>query len=139
QAKRSKEYVEDLEYRLGRFAKAFQSCIAEVSQSDVVRFLSGLGLSARSQYNFRKVLRTFFEFAKLQGYLPKDHDEMKGIELGNTEPGENEIYTAKEMGLLLSAAGPGMGAVLAVSGFAGLRGKEVERLEWAGVSVEGGV
>ena len=60
-AKRSEEYVEDLEYRLGRFAKAFQTCIADVSQSDVVRFLSGLGLSARSQYNFRKVLRTFFE------------------------------------------------------------------------------
>ena len=47
-AKRSEEYVEDLEYRLGRFAKAFQTCIADVSQSDVVRFLSGLGLSARS-------------------------------------------------------------------------------------------
>jgi len=46
QAKRSEEYVEDLEYRLGRFAKAFQTCIAEVSQSDVVRFLSSLGRSA---------------------------------------------------------------------------------------------
>ena len=69
QAKRSEEYVEDLEYRLGRFAKAFQTCIADVSQSDVVRFLSGLGLSARSQYNFRKVPRTFFEFAKMRGYL----------------------------------------------------------------------
>src|SRR5213592_4062071 len=55
-AKRSEEYVEDLEYRLGRFAEAFQTCIADVGQSEVVRFLTGLGLSARSQYNFRKVL-----------------------------------------------------------------------------------
>ena len=70
-AKRSEEYVQDLGYRLGRFAEAFQTCIADVGQSEVVRFLSGLGLSARSQYNFRKVLRTLFEFAKMQGYLPR--------------------------------------------------------------------
>ena len=137
-AKRSEVYVEDLEYRLGRFAKAFQTCIAEVSQSDVVRFLSGLGLSARSQYNFRKVLRTLFEFAKMQGYLPKDHDEMKGIELGNADPGEIEIYTPKEMTALLSAAGPEMVPFLAISGFAGLRSKELERLDWAEVQLARG-
>src|SRR6266700_2869009 len=138
QAKRSEEYVQDLEYRLGRFAEAFQTCIADVGQSEVVRFLSGLGLSARSQYNFRKVLRTLFEFAKLQGYLPKDHDDMKGIELGNADPGEIEIYTPKEMASLLSVAGPVMVPFLAISGFAGLRSKELERLDWTEVQLERG-
>jgi integrase len=138
EAKRSEEYVADLEYRLGRFGKAFQTAIADVSQSDVVRFIAGLGLSARSQYNFRKVLWTFFQFAKMQGYLPKDHEEMKGIDLGNADPGEIEIYTPKEMTSLLSAARPVMVPILAISGFAGLRSKELERLDWAEVQMERG-
>ena len=110
QAKRSEEYVQDLEYRLGRFAEAFQTCIADVGQSEVVRFLSGLGLSARSQYNFRKVLRTFFEFAKMQGYLPKDHDEMKGIELGNGDPGDRDLH-AEGNGVINVGGRAGDGAV----------------------------
>src|SRR5205823_14347815 len=69
---------------------------------------------------------------------PKDHDEMKGIELGNADPGEIEIYTPKEMRALLSAAGPLMVPFLAISGFAGLRSKELERLDWAEVQMERG-
>src|SRR2546430_15770977 len=42
------------------------------------------------------------------------------------------------MRLLLSAAGPVMVPFLAISGFAGLRSKEVERLDWAEVQLERG-
>ena len=68
-----------------------KSCLVDVTHSDVRRFLDELGLSARSRYNYCKVLRTYFEFAKKQGYLPKDHDEMEGIEIGSADPGEIEI------------------------------------------------
>ena len=71
----------------------------------------------------------------MQGYLPKDHDEMKGIDLGNADPGEIEIYTPKEMTALLSVARPVMVPFLAISGFAGLRSKEVVRLDWAEVQL----
>src|SRR5437016_6307558 len=50
-----------------------------------------------------------------------------------------EIYTPKEMASLMSAAGPVMVPFLAMSGFAGLRSKEVERLDWAEVQLERGV
>ena len=62
-AKCSEEDVRDLEYRLGRFKNAFRTRIADVTRSDVLRFDTGLGLSAHSQFNFRKALRTLFEFA----------------------------------------------------------------------------
>jgi len=62
---------------------------------------------------------------------------MKDIELGNADPGEIEIYTPKEMTALLWAGGPVMVPFLAISGFAGLRSKELERLDWAEVQWRG--
>ena len=85
-----------------------------------------------------KVLRTFFDYAKTQGYLAKDHDELEGISLGNADPGEIEIYTPAEMTVLLVKAGPEMVPFQAISGFAGLRSKELERLDRAEVQLERG-
>ena len=135
EANRSEEYLHDLRSRQSRFAGVFHTAIGDLTRSEVVRFLSTLGLGPRSQFNYCKVLRTFFEFAKTMGYLPKDHSELEGLAMGDDDPGQIEIYTPAEMRALLSVAGPEMVPVLAIGGFAGLRSKEVERLDWSEVQL----
>jgi len=97
----------------------------------VVRFLSTLGLGPRSQFNYCKVLRTFFEFAKTMGYLPRDHNELEALAMGDDDPGQIEIYTPGEMRALLSAAPGELIAPLVLGGFCGLSRAGVEELDWA--------
>ena len=65
---------DDLRYRCGRFAKAFQCEIGSITPALVQKFLNDLKLSARSVNNFRKTIKTLFEFAKARKYLPRDVD-----------------------------------------------------------------
>jgi hypothetical protein len=60
----SERYCDDLRYRCGRFARAFQCEIGSITPALVQQFLNGLNLSARSVNNFRKTLKTLFEFAR---------------------------------------------------------------------------
>ena len=61
--------------------------------------------------------------------------EVKSLVLSN----DDKVVYLREMTALLSAAGPVMVPFLAMSGFAGLRSKELERLDWAEVQRERGV
>ena len=107
QARRDEHYIASLRSHLRRFSAAHHTAIADLSRADVLRFLNGLGLSPRSQYNFAKSLRTYFAFARERGYLPKDDDELQAITAGDADPGEIEIYTPAEMAGMLAVAGPG--------------------------------
>jgi hypothetical protein len=135
EANRSEEYLHDLRCRLNRFAGVFPTAIGDLTRSDVVRFLSTLGLGPRSQFNYCKVLRTFFEFAKTMGYLPRDHNELEALAMGDDDPGQIEIYTPGEMRALLSAAPGELIAPLVLGGFCGLSRAEVEELDWAKVDL----
>jgi integrase len=137
-AGRSQDYLTDIRYRCGRFAVAFQCGVNDVSCQDIRRFLDSLNLSGRSVNNFRLLIGTFFEFAKARGYLPKDWDELAGVEDVDEAEGKIEIYTPAEMLRLLNAAPPDFLPVLAIGAFAGLRAKELERLEWSEVQVARG-
>jgi hypothetical protein len=82
-AKCTEEDVRGLEYRLGRFKNAFRTRIAEVARSNVLRFVVGLGLSAHSQFNFRKALRTLFEFASYRLAQLQNADQV-ALETGHS-------------------------------------------------------
>jgi len=78
-----------------------------------------------------QVLRTFFEYAKTQGYLAKDHDELEGISLGECGSWGSRFTRQPEMTALLSKAGPEMVPFLAIQRFlSGLRKQDWER--WIG-------
>ena len=138
QARRDENYVASLRSHLRRFSEAHHTAIADLSRADVLRFLNGLGLSPRSQYNFAKSLRTYFAFARERGYLSKDDDELQAITAGDADPGEIEIYTPAEMAALLAVAEPEMMPLMALGGFAGLRSCELERLDWSEVQLARG-
>jgi len=125
----SKRYCDDLRYRCGRFAQAFQCEMASLSPALVQQFLNDLNLSARSVNNFRKALKTLFEFAKARKYLPREIDLLEGISR-QREHSTIEIYTPQEMATLLGAASNTTLLSIALRGFAGLRSAEIERLDW---------
>src|SRR5262249_42680747 len=68
----SELYLSDLRYRLGTFKAAFHCEVNAIVPDDVARFFDGLRLSPRSYNNFLRSLRTFFSFAKNQGWLSKE-------------------------------------------------------------------
>ena len=125
----SERYCDDLSYRCGRFARAFQCEIGSITPALVQQFLNGLNLSARSVNNFRKTLKTLFEFARARRHLPKDIDLLEGISR-QREHSTIEIYTPQEMAMLLLAASGNKLLSIALRGFAGLRSAELERLQW---------
>ena len=125
----SERYCDDLRYRCGRFAKAFQCEIGNITPALVQEFLNDLKLSARSVNNFRKTLKTLFEFARARKYLPRDVDLLEGISR-QREHSTIEIYTPQEMAALLGAASNTTLLSIALRGFAGLRSAEIERLKW---------
>jgi len=125
----SERYCDDLRYRCGRFAQALQCEIGSITPALVQEFLNGLKLSARSVNNFRKTLKTLFEFARARRYLSKDIDLLEGISR-QREHSTIEIYTPQEMTGLLGAASNTTLLSIALRGFAGLRSAELERLQW---------
>ena len=126
----SKRYCEDLRYRLNRFADQFECPISSLHPALIQKFLNELKLSARSVNNFRKSLKTLFEFARSRKYMPKDLDPMEGISK-QREHSTLEIFTPEEMSALLSAAASKSLLPLVLGGFAGLRSAEIERLDWS--------
>ncbi len=131
----SERYLDDLEYRSGRIAKAFSCQISAITGAHIENFLLSLKLSAQSYTNFRRVFGTLFAFAKRRGYLPRDHDELDRVEKLKVVNGEIEIYTPDEFSRLLKVCEHDFLPCLAIGGFAGLRSSEIERLDWSDVSL----
>jgi integrase len=140
--KLSARYLEDLEYRCGKFAEAMPNTrITSVTQADIQAFFDAPAmakLSPRSKNNFIGSISRMFEFAKARKYLPKDHDEMSGIDRVSESRGEVAIYTPEEISRLLNAATEDIRPIIALGAFAGIRSAELERLDWSHVKLATG-
>jgi integrase len=137
-AGKSDEYIGDLTYRCGKFASAFSVQILDVTAKDLREWLESLKLSGRSQNNFRRTVGTLFEFAKSRGYLPKDHDELDGVDIVEQGEGEITIFTPQELREIISRADHRFIPFLVIGAFAGLRTAEIERLDWREVNLAEG-
>jgi hypothetical protein len=102
--KASTRYYEDLDSRLGTFAKSFQVDIASVTTPQIQNWLDGLNLSAQTVRNFRTVLNLLFEFAIARGFAVDN--PVAGVEKVKVNGGAIEIYTPAELERLLAAASP---------------------------------
>lgn len=136
-AKRSEVHVNDLESRLGAFARAMQMNIAEVTGTMIQAYLDSLGLSGRTQLNHLRHISSLFQFAVRRKYLTKDAlDELEAVEDPEEEITEIEIFTPDELRLMFDAMRPEMTAWLAVAAFAGLRSAELQRLDWSEINLK---
>ena len=89
--------------RLGAFADKFNILISSVTGAQIETYIRGLKtsnsdesqrrqLSGRTQNNIRRLISTLFKFAIKRGYLPKDHDEISGVEKATVDSGEIEVF-----------------------------------------------
>jgi integrase len=131
----SPRYMQDLRYRLNRFAAAFQKDACNITTAVVQEWLDGQKLSPQGYTNFRRVIHLLFKFAVARGYAADNPvAEAERIKVRN---GDIEIFTPLEIARLLAVASPEFLPSLAISAFAGLRSAEVERLEWKDVDLAG--
>ncbi len=144
----SEVYRRDLQFRLNRFANAFQTPISMILASEIQDYLRTLKgtegslkdkpLSARSKNNTRKALQVLFGFAQSRGYLPKGATEADELTRMKEPPKPIGIFKATEMERLLVHADEKVIPFLTIGAFAGLRHAEILRLDWSEVDVEGG-
>jgi len=88
--------------------------------------------------NFRRVLACFFDHAKRRKYLPRDWDEMAGIESVSKRAGAPEIYTPEEIAKLIKFASKAQLPFIVIGAFAGLRSAEIARLDWSAINFKTG-
>jgi hypothetical protein len=131
----SKRYIEDLRFRLGRFADAFKMDVCAVSTDQIQAWLDGQKLKPQSYVNFRRVLHGLFMFAVARGYAADN--PVTGLDKVETRASDIEIFKPAEIARLLAAASPEFLPALAIGAFAGLRSAEIERLEWSDIDLTG--
>lgn len=160
---KSEIYTKELKRRLGKFADTFVahrlSTISGKQIEDFIRSPKLVGqkkgqqvsrvLSGRTQNNVRQLINTLCKFAIKRGYLPKDHDEMSGVEKVSADSGDIEVFTPAELRQLFAACEAtvtergkqrtreDMIPYLAIAAFCGLRAAEIQRLDWAQVNLTG--
>jgi len=129
---KSKRYLNDLAYRLVRFAMAFPNqMVATITTAQIDDWLRSLNLAPQSRKNYRRVVYTLFEFAITRGYAVENPvAETTTVKVPHKEPG---ILTVQQTARLLEAAPPDILPYVAIGAFAGLRRAEIERLDWSDV------
>jgi integrase len=129
----SPRYMQDLRYRLNRFAEDCQKDSCNVTTADIQDWLDRQKLSPQGYTNFRRVLHLLLKFAVARGYAADN--PLEGVERVKVRNGDVEIFTPVEMARLLAAASPDFLPSLAIGAFAGLRSAEIERLEWSDIDL----
>ncbi len=136
EGKKSKRYVQDLQAKLNRAAKAFTGQVREIRADDIDRWLNGMeDAGERTKNNYRMALLTLFSYARDKNHLPRGekteaefatrHDDKKG--------GAIEIYTPEQFATFLRYVDERFVPFVALGGLAGLRSIEILRLEWSDV------
>lgn len=135
--RKSALYLSDLTHRLARVGQIFdERPVATIEPRELDDWLRGLDQSPTSRVNFRKVLRTAFEFAVSRGYA-RENPVVKTakVKAEHAAPG---ILKPIEIAAVLAEADPQIVSALALSAFAGLRDAEVGRMTWDRIDLAGG-
>jgi integrase len=135
QGGRSFRHLKDLDYRLNRFAKAFQCPVNAIRVPDVERWLTSLQVGSRSRENYLTSLSNLVRFAERRGYVARGWIDLAQIERSRDE-GEVAVFSPAEVRTILQAAKPTMVPFLAVCAFAGLRSAEASRLDWSEIGTD---
>ena len=129
-------YLDDLQFRLEKFAEKFPCNIGSVTTADVQAWLDGLKLSSQSYANNRRCVHLLFEHGVARGYCLDN--PAADVERPKIRNGEVKIFTPDETRKLLAAAPEDFLPCLALGLFAGLRSAEIERLEWKDIDLKQG-
>jgi integrase len=127
----SDKYLYQLRLKLDAFAGQVKGVIGLVTAEAVNNFVHGMKkASGRTKNNYLQALNVLFEYARKQGYVPRDFSLMDEVETAAESDFEIEIFTPHEFKLLLAHCPDSLAPVLVLGAFAGLRTAEIERLDW---------
>jgi integrase len=134
----SARYIQDLRSRLGQFTAKFGDWpVSEIRGHEIDDWLRRLNVGPVTRNNFRRVLRTAFNFAKVHGYCV-ENPALSTAKAKEVE-GTVGILTVTQTARLLEAADAELVPFIAIGAFAGLRRAELEQLEWSDLDLETGL
>ena len=134
----SEKYLYQLRLRLNAFAGYAKGLIGGVTAEAVNKFVHGMkDASGRTKNNYLQAINVLFEYARKQGYVTRDFDVMDQVEMAAEADFDIEIFSPKEVKLLLAHCPESLVPVLVIGGFAGLRTAEIERLDWSEINLAG--
>ncbi len=132
-------HLEDRKYRMNKFAAAFPGRIDQISTHEIEVWLNGLNVSGRTRNNYRNAVLQLFRYARGKRYLPRNEPTVvEDVAAANSGEGAIEIYTPRELRLLLSNAPEKLLPFFAIGALAGLRSQEIMRLDWGDIRFDQG-
>jgi len=135
----SDKYLYQLRLKLNDFAGSVKGLIANVTAEAINNYVHNMKqTSGRTKNNYIQAINVLFEFARKQRYVPRDFAVIDEVEVAAEEDFEIEIFSPKELKLLLAHCPEPLVPVLVIGAFAGLRTAEIDRLDWSEVSVKSG-
>jgi integrase len=129
----SEPHLSDLHYRFKVFTNDFgDKPVRTVTAKDIEEWLNRLNLGPQSVNNYRSRIRALFGYAFKHGYADRNVVEIiDPIKFVTDEP---EIWTPGELIRILDAATPETLPLISLGAFAGIRPKELTRLNWQDVN-----
>jgi integrase len=129
--------LKDIAIRLRGFEASFGTKIVEgITAGQIDDWLTGLGLSAQSQNNYRAVVRAFFAYAVKRDYAKAN--PVAQIDKVKIADKPAAIFTPESLAKLIDKAGDDVRPAIVIGAFAGLRMAEIFRLDWAEVDLKRG-
>ena len=130
--------MKQLEWGLNAFAEDINTEVGEVAPGIVSRYLTGISGSERTKKNVRDVLGYFGRWLVLHGYLARGTDLVEGVQKYSMKAGEIQIFTPAEIAKLIKHADKRLLPYIVIGAFAGLRGAEIQRLDWSEIDLADG-
>jgi integrase len=131
------DYANHRKLQLRRFAATFpNTAVSELSKEHLDKFIGSLDeFAPKTRNHYRAAVGQFLRWSVRKDYLPVTHrlGEADGLRPEHANTSEVSFYTPRELATLLAGADETLRPVIAIGGLAGLRSKELMRLDWADV------
>jgi len=130
--------MKQLEWGLNALAVETNMPVSELSPGWVSRYLTGMTASERTKKNARDVLGYFGRWLVLHGFLERGTDVLENVQGYSMKSGEIQIFTPAEISKLIEHANNRLLPYIVIGAFAGLRGAEIQRLDWSEIDLDDG-
>ena len=135
---KSKARMHQLEFYLNRFAGDHNVDVSALNPGMMSRYLTAMDASDRTKKNARDVLGYFGRWLVLNGYLERGTDLLEHVQTYGTKSAEIHIFSPDQLRKLVESAGDRLLPYITIGAFAGLRGAEIQRLDWSEIDLEDG-
>jgi integrase len=131
------DYATHRKLQLRKFADTFpNTAVCDLSKAHLDTFIASLkDFAPKTKNHYRAAIGQFLRWSVRKDYLTVTHrlGEADGLRPEHANTAEVSFYTPRELAALLANADDTLRPVIAVGGLAGLRSKELMRLDWADV------